>query len=356
MVRCFLIVLTDLKTIDPYALRSKVDRGKALQICFLSSIFRSDRVHNCWIARKDIYIDFFQPDPILLDKLAKDSLRILHLLPLLLCNCPHHVHAFSNYWGTFPDARSSYGTRSCIYSSFGHLHGFCGTNSRHAPLFVLLFACCKLLLTNVGFRWINYLDPVAYAFESLMINEFHGREFPCATLIPSGNSYKGISPDQRVCGTVGSQAGSAFVNGDAYINTSFEYYHSHLWRNLGIIFAMTVGFCAIYLSATEFISAGRSKGEVLLFRRGMVPVAAKAADVEEKADDRPTAEGVVAEKTITGGEVPPSIQKQTAIFHWQAVNYDIKIKSEPRRLLDDVDGWVKPGTLTAVSVISNVLR
>ncbi len=26
-------------------------------------------------------------------------------------------------------------------------------------------------------RWINYLDPVAYGFEALMINEFHGREF-----------------------------------------------------------------------------------------------------------------------------------------------------------------------------------
>ncbi|KAI4786745.1 hypothetical protein E4T44_13802, partial [Aureobasidium sp. EXF-8845] len=27
-------------------------------------------------------------------------------------------------------------------------------------------------------RWINYLDPVAYGFEALMINEFHGRDYP----------------------------------------------------------------------------------------------------------------------------------------------------------------------------------
>lgn len=30
--------------------------------------------------------------------------------------------------------------------------------------------------------------------------------------------------------------------------------------------------------------------------------------------------------------------------------YDIKIKKEERRILDHVDGWVKPGTLTALMV------
>ena len=112
---------------------------------------------------------------------------------------------------------------------------------------------------------------------------------------------------------------------------------------------MTVGFCAIYLMATEYISAQNSKGEVLLFRRGQVPELAKQHnDEEEVVDDRPTAQDVVALQK-TKSEVPPSIQKQTAIFHWAAVNYDIKIKGGERRLLDDVDGWVKPGTLTAVS-------
>lgn len=45
-----------------------------------------------------------------------------------------------------------------------------------------------------------------------------------------------------------------------------------------------------------------------------------------------------------------SIEKQTAIFHWEDVCYDIKIKSETRQILDRVDGWVKPGTLTALMV------
>ena len=199
------------------------------------------------------------------------------------------------------------------------------------------------------FRWLGYIDPVAYAFESLMINEFHNRRFPCATFVPSGPGYGNLTPDQRVCSSVGgSQAGLGYVDGDYYINTTFSYYKSHEWRNLGILIGMMIGLCAAYLFAAEYISSARSKGEVLLFRRGQVPYKRKEDDEEERQDDRPTAESTTAEKTVSAGDVPPSIQKQTAIFHWLGVTYDIKIKGEGRRILNDVDGWVKPGTLTAL--------
>ena len=199
------------------------------------------------------------------------------------------------------------------------------------------------------FRWINYIDPVAYAFESIMINEFHNRRFECSQYVPSGDGYLNASPFQKTCAMIGSVAGSDAVEGDAILNIGYNYFHSHLWRNLGILFAMTVAFCAVYLLATEYVSAQRSKGEVLLFRRGLVPKENTKRDEESSPNDRPMAQDIVASKTISAGDIPPSIQKQTAIFHWDGVNYDIKIKSEPRRLLDDVDGWVKPGTLTAVS-------
>lgn len=105
----------------------------------------------------------------------------------------------------------------------------------------------------------------------------------------------------------------------------------------------------IYLVATEYISSQKSKGEVLLFRRGQLPNLRKVNNDEEGVvNDRPSAQDMVALQK-TKSEVPPNIQKQTAIFHWAAVKYDIKVKGGERRLLDDVDGWVKPGTLTAVS-------
>jgi ABC-type multidrug transport system ATPase subunit len=47
-----------------------------------------------------------------------------------------------------------------------------------------------------------------------------------------------------------------------------------------------------------------------------------------------------------------AIQPQTDVFTWRDVSYDIEIKGEPRRLLDHVSGWVKPGTLTALMGVS----
>jgi len=98
-----------------------------------------------------------------------------------------------------------------------------------------------------------------------------------------------------------------------------------------------------YLVATEYISSKKSKGEVLVFRRGHKALVKKSSNDEEAVSGRNTP--VAKTEDHTG-----IIARQTAIFHWQDVCYDIKIKGEPRRILDHVDGWVKPGTLTALMV------
>lgn len=79
-------------------------------------------------------------------------------------------------------------------------------------------------------KWIFYIDPLSYAFESLMVNEFSNRQFPCTEYVPSGGAYDLVSGEQRVCSAVGSQPGMGQVNGDAYINSAFQYYHVHKWR------------------------------------------------------------------------------------------------------------------------------
>lgn len=104
-------------------------------------------------------------------------------------------------------------------------------------------------------RWINYIDPVAYSFEALMINEFHGRNFTCSSVVPTGGFYNDVSPNQHVCSAVGSTAGSNVVNGDTYINSSFEYYYSHKWRDVGIIIAFIFFFSATYLISSELVQA-----------------------------------------------------------------------------------------------------
>ena len=92
-------------------------------------------------------------------------------------------------------------------------------------------------------RWIAYLDPVGYGFESLMINEFAGRAFPCSTFIPFGPGYQSVGQNNRVCSSVGSIPGSDSVQGEAYIGQSFQYFEVHKWR-------LVVPFQGSFLSAT----------------------------------------------------------------------------------------------------------
>lgn len=246
-------------------------------------------------------------------------------------------------------------TMSMVFRTIGALSKSLAQAMAPAAVLILaliIYTGFTIPISNMHpwFRWINYLDPVAYAFEALMINEFHNRQFPCTTFVPAGPSYANVNPDERICSTVGAAAGANYVDGDAYINTSFAYYHAHLWRNLGIIIALMIFTCGIYLLATEYISAQRSKGEVLLFRRGQIPPSNSKDDEETNLPHRPTAQAAFEKDAAVNSDLPPSIQKQTAIFHWDGVNYDIRIKGNPRRLLDEVDGWVKPGTLTALMV------
>lgn len=198
-------------------------------------------------------------------------------------------------------------------------------------------------------RWINYIDPIAYAFEALMVNEFSGQQYTCeaAQLIPN---YGNLGDRSQVCTSVGSVAGLGFVEGEAYINSAFSYYAANRWRNVGIIFAFIFGLMPCYLLATESVSAKKSKGEVLVFQMGHIPRALKekSNDEENAASNKSTA----LTQTKSYVEATEIIQRQTAIFSWRDVCYDIKIKNEERRILDHVDGWVKPGTLTALMGVS----
>ncbi|EJT82138.1 hypothetical protein GGTG_02112 [Gaeumannomyces tritici R3-111a-1] len=204
-------------------------------------------------------------------------------------------------------------------------------------------------------RWLNYLDPLAYSFESLMVNEFVGRQYTCNNFIPIpevarkvGIPVDQLGPTNRVCMAVGSVAGLDFVEGEAYIGSSFQYYAVNKWRNFGILIGFIVFFTMTYMITAELVSAKRSKGEVLVFRRGQKPASLKETKQDAESGSKPA--GVVT--AATEGKDAGFIQRQTSIFHWKDVCYDVKIKNENRQILDHVDGWVKPGTLTALMGVS----
>ena len=199
------------------------------------------------------------------------------------------------------------------------------------------------------FRWFGYINPVGYAFESLMINEFSGRQFPCSNYIPQGPGYLRVSPQQKMCVTVGADSAVSIVDGTKYLRSTFQYYPQHLWRNLGILFAMMSFLCGLYLLVTEYVLAQKSKGEVLIFRRGQQPKISNTTDEEAQVTCRSQdIQPFSGEQSGSSSEWLKDDKTCAATFLWEDLCYDVKIKGGTRRLLDDVEGWVKPGTLTAL--------
>ncbi|CAI5757455.1 unnamed protein product [Candida verbasci] len=197
-------------------------------------------------------------------------------------------------------------------------------------------------------KWINYINPVGYVFESLMDNEFHNREFQCASFVPSGPGFENISMDNRVCSAVGSVPGSDVVNGSDYLRLAYQYSNAHKWRNLGITFGFIFFFLGTYLLLTDLNKGAMQKGEIALFLRGSLKKIRKRNDHEtlnnEKLKYEEQAEADYNNNSNSDVELPSNQE----IFMWKDLTYEVKIKKENRVILDHVDGWVKPGQVTAL--------
>ena len=63
-----------------------------------------------------------------------------------------------------------------------------------------------------------------------MVNEMHTMHAECSTLIPRGPGYEGLSINNQVCTSVGSQPGQSTVSEALYARLSYGYLYSHLWR------------------------------------------------------------------------------------------------------------------------------
>ncbi|KAM0305961.1 hypothetical protein ACHAO8_011007 [Botrytis cinerea] len=189
--------------------------------------------------------------------------------------------------------------------------------------------------------WIAYVNPVACAYESLIINEFSGQIFPCGNLVPSGPSYISTSPHNRVCAVVGAISGFEDVLGTIYLELRFGFQPNHLWRNMSILFAFMAFFMAAYLLVMTHISMEKMNGEILLFQRGHKPLHKRQKHLEIYSSTD-------AHRYGGNGDPITKIQRQTSTFQWKDICLDIKTRDGTRRILDHVDGWVKPGTLTAL--------
>ncbi len=227
------------------------------------------------------------------------------------------------------------------------------------------------------------------------MNELHKVEAQCATLIPQGPGYDGkITLANQVCTALGSEPGQPLVSGNRYVQLSYGYSYSHLWRvrvsilslphtsrplnmslgrlqNFGIICAFGAAFITAYFLFTQFNTKSAGETSVVLFKRGSKATALKQASEDVKGggggDDEEKAHGHSSSSTVEpspaldlqagvgfagekeGGEAVAAAPAMTDVFSWQHIEYTVPLADGThRRLLDDVSGFVAPGKLTAL--------
>jgi ABC-type multidrug transport system fused ATPase/permease subunit len=149
----------------------------------------------------------------------------------------------------------------------------------------------------------------------------------------------------------GSKPGLSFVRGDDYLSASFGYEYSRLWRNIGIMIGFWIFFVIACAVATEFNPPPPPKGEFLVFRKGHEPENVKKALASRKPVDdlEPGRDAEALTATETRQSEFRGLVKSKDVFTWKHINYDIALRDGTRRrLLNDVTGYVKPGTLTAL--------
>ena len=206
------------------------------------------------------------------------------------------------------------------------------------------------------FKWLIWINPVQYGFEALMANEFYNFDIACVppNLVPQG---PGVSPQYQSCTLQGSQPGQITVSGANYIRTAFTYERSHLWRNFGIITGFWIFFVALTMLGMELQKPNAGGGAVTIFKRGQAPKSVSQAmqkgsipEDEEKGGVGDTEK--LAENESSGsdsdGVVKGGVAGNESIFTYQNVNYTIPFDKGERKLLKDVQGYVRPGKLTAL--------
>ncbi|KAB8228243.1 ABC-2 type transporter-domain-containing protein [Aspergillus alliaceus] len=207
------------------------------------------------------------------------------------------------------------------------------------------------------FGWLYWLNPVAYAFDALMSNEFRGQDISCTggNLIPHGESYANVSTAHQSCaGVRGAVPGFASLTGEQYLG-ALSYSDTHIWRNFGILWAWWIFYVTLTVGATMlWKSPSESGAQLLIPREKLAHHLRRGADDEESQavekgfsspKDQEQSDGSKPLATPTN---EAQLVKNTSIFTWKNLTYTVKTPCGPRVLLDNIQGWVKPGMLGAL--------
>ncbi|KAH6706458.1 atrB, ABC transporter [Leptodontidium sp. MPI-SDFR-AT-0119] len=195
------------------------------------------------------------------------------------------------------------------------------------------------------FVWIFWINPLAYAYNALLSNEFHGKVMACVgpNLVPNGPGYGSVE-NQACTGVRGAIPGATEVTGTQFLD-SLNYSHSHLWRNIGIVFVWWIFYVCLTIFFTSRWAETAPRSGQLLVPREFAKKTARVPPQDEEAapvnDEKINTSSSSSTTQITP-EANGQLIRNTSVFTWKNLTYTVSTPHGPRVLLNNVHGWVKP--------------
>ncbi|KAJ2809410.1 ATP-binding cassette transporter snq2 [Coemansia guatemalensis] len=189
------------------------------------------------------------------------------------------------------------------------------------------------------FKWIHWINPLAYAFKSLMCNEFRNLRLECtgSHLVPTGRNIS-----HQVCTLQGARSGELIVKGRDYLADGFRFYIEDQWIDFVAVLCFWVLFVLLVAVVMERVEFGNTGYSTNVYKRYKPKV---KLFTEDSAN--------ASKESLLYADLPPEGPsdkqiEQGTTFTWQNINYTVPVKGGERQLLDSVSGYIKPGTMTAL--------
>ncbi|KAJ7610902.1 ABC-2 type transporter-domain-containing protein [Roridomyces roridus] len=200
--------------------------------------------------------------------------------------------------------------------------------------------------------WIYYINPIGYAWQACMENEFMRISLTCdgSYVVPRNIGSilrypENLGPNQ-VCTLFGSTAGSTVVSGRDYIKVAFGLDANDIWRrNFLVLVGFFIVFQATQIIALEYFPQYNGGSAIAIYAKENKDTKERNEILRaRKAERRGKSQ---AELKDVQKEEKGAIPSQKKILTWENLNYHVPVPGGTRRLLHDVQGYVGPG-LTAL--------
>jgi ATP-binding cassette subfamily G (WHITE) protein 2 (SNQ2) len=155
-----------------------------------------------------------------------------------------------------------------------------------------------------------------------MVNEFRTRTLVCrlSDMVPNGPAYTDIA--YQACTVMGATPGSFSVPGMDFIGAVYGFTSSHVWRNIGILWAMCVIYVILILVGASLLVRERpgSSGKTYIRQRRSVKPGIKHVETQNIDSDQ-----VVNEKDISLQTAP--------VYTFRDITYSVQVNDQEKVLL-----------------------